>query len=342
MRRNNKIIQIIWLGWQLFKWNAPQVRMIPSEIIRPHPVEIVRHETHDVEELIRLDLSRESELLRHDDLMKPRAREYLADSYEVMEYVQHEQIQHQQGDEGDRTRKIGRKTSKHFFQFRFCSFLLDSKPDKPEDSLVSFCLRQQRKMMEDNKYPWLACIRSVLNICGMGDCFENISSSDTLFLSRFSERLRDIALSDLIVEAHGLSSLRFYMSQLLPSDLKTMHKYLNLPPKQRRVTAMLRFNLKYSLPFYENGCCKHCNSHAMDSSDRWDHLIYDCETLPPLDPTIARIPYPYCVVSIEKELSSNPAKLNHIANSRAARLMYVLWICCFSFLLPVLILCFLF
>ena len=78
----------------------------------------------------------------------------------------------------------------------------------------------------------------------------------------------------------GNLGLGFYMTHIHPEDNRT---HLNLLIKQRRLIAMIRFRMKHSLPFVTHDCCKFCDSFPIPSSNRWDHLINDCPTLPPLD-----------------------------------------------------------
>ena len=194
---------------------------------------------------------------------------------------------------------------------------------KPEGSMIHDCLHHQKSMMDSGKRSWLTSIKDILDFSGLSSAFENPPVMDGSFKSVFSVRIRDIALSDLSTEAHGLSSLRYFMRNLQVNSTGDPQNYISLPKRQCRLIAMIRFNMKYSLPFDAQDCCKHCNSFPITSDQRWNHLIYDCETLPPLDRLTIRIPYPYCISILEKELSREiQAPPNHVSNNRAARLLY--------------------
>ena len=172
---------------------------------------------------------------------------------------------------------------------------------KPETSLITECLNHQITMIENGKKPWLFSIKQILDRTGFGFLFYNPPLLDPTFKTVFSQRVRDIAFSDLMSEAHGLSSLRYFMNNVFQNS-RMPSKYLTLPKKQRRLIAMIRFNMKYCLPFDPHDCCKFCNSLPIESNERWNHLIYDCPTLPPLDRSTLRIPYPQCFFILEKEL----------------------------------------
>ena len=121
---------------------------------------------------------------------------------------------------------------------------------KPEGSLIHSCLAHQKMMLDEGKKPWLHSLRNILNAFGFGSCFENPPANFKVFKAIFQQRARDIALSDLTAEAHGLSSLRSFVANFDPENNPFRpQQYISLAKKKRRLIAMLRFNLKYSLPF---------------------------------------------------------------------------------------------
>lgn len=116
------------------------------------------------------------------------------------------------------------------------------------------------------------------------------------FRLRFAERALEIHSATSISEARERSSLEFYTSR--KKKVPEMEPYIAYPQNDRRLTAILRLNLKYALPWVPiNSFCKMCNEWIADE-DCWNHFIYECSGLPPVREDTEKIPYPFCIERI--------------------------------------------
>ena len=120
---------------------------------------------------------------------------------------------------------------------------------KPESHILSDCLKHQQAMMDKGMRPWLSRVKSILEVIGLGQAFMEVPGNLKLFKLRVQERVMDISFSDLLAESRQLASLRGHYAELkLNTMAKTPEKYLSRPLEERRLFAILRLNLRYSLP----------------------------------------------------------------------------------------------
>ena len=170
---------------------------------------------------------------------------------------------------------------------------------KTEGSIMRDCLTHQVNMINDGKKPWLLYIKNILERTGLGEYFERESSTfhPKILLSNFKDKINCICRSDLLNEARNLRSLQHYVTIFEPR--KEVQAYVNTKFETRRLIAMTRFNLKYSLPFDHTERCKFC-SVSCDTDERWNHILFNCTLLPPLPELneTSSTPYPYCVSSL--------------------------------------------
>ena len=106
----------------------------------------------------------------------------------------------------------------------------------------------------------------------------------------FLERTKDISFANALTDCSNLSSLTFYIR--MKDTANGPEDYLSKSGSVRRATAILRFNLKYSLPVADGGFCRLCNV-LISTCSYFNHFLYECEALPPVDKSLPRIPYPY-------------------------------------------------
>ncbi|KAI3383917.1 hypothetical protein SNEBB_003821 [Seison nebaliae] len=187
---------------------------------------------------------------------------------------------------------------------------------KPEGHIMFDCLSHQRACMERGGKPWLFYIKNILSVIGLGHYFESPPMNKRLFNINVKMRMKDIAMADLLSEARCLRSLNYYISAK-ENPIKA-EPYVRLPRIARRLIAITRLNLKYSLPFDTNDCCKFCSNFV---ESRWDHILYYCENLPPLQPGLSIVNYPLCVKTLETDIRKYP---NIPRNSAAGRLYFAL------------------
>ena len=138
---------------------------------------------------------------------------------------------------------------------------------KPEGYIMKDCVTHQLNMMSQGKKPWLYFVKEVLNLSGFGSYFDRDPSSfhPRALLIDFKERIECISRADLQSEARSPRSLSHYVNIFDPSTRP--QSYTSTKYSKRRLIAMVRFNLKYSLPFDHTDRCKLC-SESCASSDR--------------------------------------------------------------------------
>ena len=165
---------------------------------------------------------------------------------------------------------------------------------KPSGHLLHSCIEHQSLMMARGLRPWLSWIKDILDLTGFSEVFVSGGPANAkLFGAIFKQRISDISLSDLWFEASQLPSLEHFTVMNDPSIFP--ERYVELPRKFRRIIALLRLNLKHSLPFdSEYRFCKLCHT-ALERDEEWDHFLYYCENLPPVRPNINKIRYPNCI-----------------------------------------------
>ena len=113
---------------------------------------------------------------------------------------------------------------------------------------------------------------------------ENIQSFKAAFLAR----IRDVSFADAFSECRSLPSLSFYTG--MKKNATEPEYYLTKNSSLRRATAILRLNLKYSLPVAEGSFCRLCND-LISTLNYFDHFLYTCEALFRFRQSNPRIPY---------------------------------------------------
>ena len=158
------------------------------------------------------------------------------------------------------------------------------------DDIMSLCLRKQYDMIGKGAKPWLYHIKRILFMYGYGIVYENGGPADNRkFKAAFKQRVQDIHFSMMIEEIDNLRSLDLY------SSLKTIvckpESYTTRCLQTRRAIALLRFNMKYSLPFDKRSdICKLCDEIIL-LGDYWNHFLAVCPALPPVPDGFVHIPY---------------------------------------------------
>ena len=166
----------------------------------------------------------------------------------------------------------------------------------PNTHIMKSCLIKQRNMMENGMKPWLYFIKEILFSYGFGYVWENGFRDAKTFRKLFIARALEIHSASLISEAREHRSLEFYLTR--KKLVCEIEPYTNRCIAERRIGAILRLNLKYALPWLpDNSFCKICNSSFI-GDECWNHFLYDCTSLPPIETTTPRIPYPLCSVGI--------------------------------------------
>ena len=167
----------------------------------------------------------------------------------------------------------------------------------PVNHIMSHCLRKQLSMMDNKIKPWLFYIKSILEGHGLGYVWEQGARDSKVFAKLFLTRSNDIYETMLFEEAQELKSLNYYCSRK-DRSIK-IEKYTSNKFDERRIIALLRMNLKYSLPFtVPDGTCKLCNEIIESKNHIWSHFLYECTGLPPLENSIEQVPYPFCIQKI--------------------------------------------
>ena len=182
----------------------------------------------------------------------------------------------------------------------------------PPNHLMKNCLLKQIMMMEQGMRPWLFYVKEILFSYGFGYVWER-GALDTRKVRRvFTLRSAEIHAAKLVDEGKDKRSLEFYLSRKKSSS--EIESYIAGPFDDRRLAAIIRLNLKYALPWFPDCLyCKMC-SEWLGNEDVWNHFIYDCTGLPPIEIGLSakRIPYPHCM---ERILSGKATDLRN-------RLMY--------------------
>ena len=153
------------------------------------------------------------------------------------------------------------------------------------------CLQHQLYLISRGVRCWAAFIKDHLFRLGFGYIWEGFGPADLSgFKKGLLQRIRDISFSDAMGVAQALPSLSYYTQ--IKSQVLGPEPYTNNSKIIRRCFAILRFNLKRSLPC-DQSCtyCLFCNE--VYSQDIWSHFLYNCPNLKPLHPSTPKIPYPY-------------------------------------------------
>ena len=178
----------------------------------------------------------------------------------------------------------------------------------PTDHIMTPCIEEQQRFMDIGGKPWLFYISQILQHLGFGYVWNRNGPSNLLaFKNELQLRIRDTYHAFNREEASGLKSLSWLMLNR-GDNTNSPQSYINFSLKDRRIIAMLRFDLKYSLPI-EHGSlkCKKCEQNI--DCNWWDHFLNTCPALSPLPNDLQKIPYPGCVNLIMR----NP---NHIYRER--------------------------
>ena len=166
----------------------------------------------------------------------------------------------------------------------------------PETHIMKKCLIKQAVMMDQGMKPWLSYVKEILFSYGFGYVWERGTTDCRKFRTVFARRASAIHIANALAEARDKKSLEFYLSRKKTSS--DIESYIAGTYDARRLTAILRLNLKYALPWLPDCVyCRMCNDWLGDV-DIWNHFIYDCTGLPPVGLSTPRLPYPYCVDTI--------------------------------------------
>ena len=166
----------------------------------------------------------------------------------------------------------------------------------PAGHIMTLCLAEQLRMIDKGAKPWLYHIRRILRMYGFSVVWENGGPGNVRhFQSIFKERVLDIQYTSIMEEASNLPSLEIYYRY--KNSMVTVEKYTQLRICVRRATAILRLNLKYSLPWNKvENTCKMCDKVMEEGV--WEHFLLKCPNLPPVPSDLERIPLEYCIPSI--------------------------------------------
>ena len=166
----------------------------------------------------------------------------------------------------------------------------------PDSHLMKNCLAKQNDMIDLGMKPWLFFVKEILFSYGFGYIWERGFPDGRKFRRLFANRASEIHSTVLLSEARERKSLEFYLSR--KTQTSEIEQYTAKSHAERRLTAVVRLNLKYALPWYpDSSFCKLCNS-VIEEECSWNHFLYECSSLPPVDPLTVKVPYPFCIQGI--------------------------------------------
>ena len=145
----------------------------------------------------------------------------------------------------------------------------------PPSRLVSICLRKQKQMAEEGKQCWALQVKKALDCLGLSffwDRTDNLNKKRAIAIIK--ERVKDISHVTLLEQAKEKPSLSVYVQY--KSQVEPFQKYNFLKPEERRWLAIIRLNLKRSLPIIEqNGVliCQVCQSQIKETNEKWKHIF---------------------------------------------------------------------
>jgi hypothetical protein len=170
----------------------------------------------------------------------------------------------------------------------------------PDDHIMKNCLKYQEKIIQLGAKPWLYYINQFLGLLGFANLVGNPPEAGNRVLRKsLSQRISDIYQSNLMAEATTLVSLREAKYENSKVNIMEIEPYTYWSYHNRRTLAIIRLNLKYTLPWeIQSELCKMCNESTRNN--KWKHFLSDCASLPPLPDDKPVIPFPDCIQSLDK------------------------------------------
>ena len=145
----------------------------------------------------------------------------------------------------------------------------------PSSRLVSLCLRKQMKMADKGEQCWALKVKNILDCLGLSSYWNRGNTLNKKHaLNIIKQKVKDISRVSILAEAREKSSLSDYV--LYKDRASPKQKYDTFTTQQRRWLAIIRLNLKRSLPIADkNGAlvCNICNSELERRSLAWHHFF---------------------------------------------------------------------